>query len=259
MITTAFYERNITQWGRESWSSAAAGASTRWPGRWRARRAWRRSMSPLATREPAGQPPLAALHQSRCRSPIAICRGLLRLAQEQQIDLTVVGPEAPLAAGVVDTFQAQGLAVFGPSRAAAQLEASKAFSKIFMREHGIPTAEFRDLPGLREGSTLCHAAEPPAGDQGRRAGRRQGRGRLRRADRGAGGAAAHTGRSRVRRCRRERAGRGAPGWARGLAAGLQRRAQRRGHAAGPRPQARLRRRPRPEHRRHGCLRAGATT
>jgi phosphoribosylamine---glycine ligase len=68
--------------------------------------------------------------------------GLLRLAREQRIDLTVVGPEAPLAAGVVDHFQTHGLAVFGPSRAAAQLEASKAFSKIFMREHGLPTADF---------------------------------------------------------------------------------------------------------------------
>jgi phosphoribosylamine--glycine ligase len=68
--------------------------------------------------------------------------GLLRLAREQRIDLTVVGPEAPLAAGAVDTFQAHGLAVFGPSCAAAQLEASKAFSKIFMREHGLPTAGF---------------------------------------------------------------------------------------------------------------------
>jgi phosphoribosylamine---glycine ligase len=68
--------------------------------------------------------------------------GLLNLAQQRRIDLTVVGPEAPLAAGVVDAFQAHGLAVFGPSRAAAQMEASKAFSKIFMREHGIPTAGF---------------------------------------------------------------------------------------------------------------------
>ncbi|MDR2324431.1 MAG: phosphoribosylamine--glycine ligase [Acidovorax sp.] len=63
-------------------------------------------------------------------------------AQAQKIALTVVGPEAPLAAGVVDEFRAHGLKVFGPTKAAAQLESSKAFSKAFMRRHGIPTADY---------------------------------------------------------------------------------------------------------------------
>lgn len=63
-------------------------------------------------------------------------------AQANQIVLTVVGPEAPLAAGVVDEFRAHGLRIFGPTRAAAQLESSKAFSKAFMARHAIPTAEF---------------------------------------------------------------------------------------------------------------------
>ncbi len=65
---------------------------------------------------------------------------LLNFAQEKQIDLTVVGPEVPLALGIVDRFQAAGLAIFGPTQAAAQLEASKAFAKAFMHELGIPTA-----------------------------------------------------------------------------------------------------------------------
>ena len=65
---------------------------------------------------------------------------LLNFAQEKQIDLTVVGPEVPLALGIVDTCQAVGLAIFGPTQAAAQLEASKAFAKAFMHELGIPTA-----------------------------------------------------------------------------------------------------------------------
>ncbi len=65
---------------------------------------------------------------------------LLNVAQEKQIDLTVVGPEVPLALGIVDAFQAARLAIFGPSQAAAQLEASKAFAKEFMHERGIPTA-----------------------------------------------------------------------------------------------------------------------
>ncbi len=69
--------------------------------------------------------------------------GALRAwAASEKIALTVVGPEGPLAAGVVDEFRAHGLRVFGPSRAAAQLESSKAFSKAFMQRHGIPTAAF---------------------------------------------------------------------------------------------------------------------
>jgi phosphoribosylamine--glycine ligase len=63
-------------------------------------------------------------------------------AIEQKIALTVVGPEAPLAAGVVDEFRKHGLRVFGPTQAAAQLESSKAYSKAFMKRHGIPTAEY---------------------------------------------------------------------------------------------------------------------
>jgi phosphoribosylamine--glycine ligase len=67
--------------------------------------------------------------------------GLLALAQAEAIDLTLVGPEAPLVAGAVDRFQAAGLRVFGPSQAAAQLEGSKAFAKEFMVSHGIPTGQ----------------------------------------------------------------------------------------------------------------------
>jgi phosphoribosylamine--glycine ligase len=63
-------------------------------------------------------------------------------AQTNGIALTVVGPEAPLAAGVVDEFRAHGLRIFGPTQAAAQLESSKAFSKAFMQRHGIPTAAY---------------------------------------------------------------------------------------------------------------------
>ena len=63
-------------------------------------------------------------------------------AATEKIALTVVGPEAALAAGVVDEFRQHGLRIFGPTQAAAQLESSKAFSKAFMQRHGIPTAEF---------------------------------------------------------------------------------------------------------------------
>jgi len=64
-------------------------------------------------------------------------------AQANHIDLTVVGPEAPLASGIVDEFRHHGLRIFGPTQAAAQLESSKAFSKAFMLRHGIPTAEYQ--------------------------------------------------------------------------------------------------------------------
>jgi phosphoribosylamine---glycine ligase len=69
-------------------------------------------------------------------------RELRAWALAEKIALTVVGPEAPLAAGVVDEFRRHGLRVFGPTQAAAQLESSKAFSKAFMKRHGIPTAEY---------------------------------------------------------------------------------------------------------------------
>ena len=67
---------------------------------------------------------------------------LLAWAATEKIALTVVGPEQPLAAGIVDEFRAHGLRVFGPTKAAAQLESSKAFSKAFMKRHGIPTADY---------------------------------------------------------------------------------------------------------------------
>ncbi|MFT3815895.1 MAG: phosphoribosylamine--glycine ligase [Acidovorax sp.] len=74
--------------------------------------------------------------------PITGVAELRAWAQENKIPLTVVGPEAPLAAGVVDEFRAHGLRIFGPTQAAAQLESSKAFSKAFMRRHGVPTADY---------------------------------------------------------------------------------------------------------------------
>ena len=74
------------------------------------------------------------------RAPSPIWPQLCDWAVAEKIGLTVVGPEGPLAAGIVDLFRDHGLRVFGPTRAAAQLESSKAFSKAFMQRHGIPTA-----------------------------------------------------------------------------------------------------------------------
>ena len=84
--------------------------------------------------------------------PITDVVALREWAQNAQIDITVVGPEALLAAGVVDEFRAHGLRIFGPTQAAAQLESSKAFSKDFMRRHGIPTARHEAFTD----ATLAH-------------------------------------------------------------------------------------------------------
>ncbi len=68
---------------------------------------------------------------------------LADFAQQEQVALTIVGPEAPLAAGIVDVFRERGLKIFGPSQKAAQLESSKDFAKAFMQRHGIPTAAYQ--------------------------------------------------------------------------------------------------------------------
>ncbi len=67
---------------------------------------------------------------------------LARFAKTEGIALTVVGPEAPLSQGIVDTFRKEGLPIFGPTKAAAQLESSKDFAKAFMKRHGVPTADY---------------------------------------------------------------------------------------------------------------------
>ena len=76
---------------------------------------------------------------------------ILQLAKQVKADLTVVGPEAPLVAGVVDEFEKERVAIIGPNRAAAQLEGSKVFAKEFMRRHDIPTARFAIVTSYEEG------------------------------------------------------------------------------------------------------------
>jgi phosphoribosylamine--glycine ligase len=75
-------------------------------------------------------------------------KGLLEFAQQNAIDLTIIGPEVPLVKGIVDRFIEAGLACFGPCAAAAQLEGSKSFCKDFMARYGIPTAEYRSFVAL---------------------------------------------------------------------------------------------------------------
>ncbi len=105
--------------------------------------AWKLNQSPKVTKVYVA-PGNGGTAVSQHLDNIAITdvRALREWAQEEKIVLTVVGPEVPLAAGVVDEFRAHGLRIFGPTKAAAQLESSKAFSKAFMRRHGIPTADY---------------------------------------------------------------------------------------------------------------------
>lgn len=86
---------------------------------------------------------------------------LARFARDNAIDLTVVGPEDPLAAGIVDRFRADGLTVFGPVAAAARLEASKAFAKSVMTRHGIPTAAFAEFTDAAEAEAYIRRIGPP--------------------------------------------------------------------------------------------------
>ncbi|MCC5452576.1 phosphoribosylamine--glycine ligase [Rheinheimera sp. UJ51] len=110
--------------------------------------AWKAAQSPLAT-EVFVAPGNAGTAREAALQNVAIAAddvaGLLAFAQQQQIDLTIVGPEAPLAKGVVDRFRAAGLAIFGPTQAAAQLESSKAFAKDFLARHNIPTAAYQNF------------------------------------------------------------------------------------------------------------------
>ncbi|HBG8604488.1 TPA: phosphoribosylamine--glycine ligase [Clostridioides difficile] len=75
---------------------------------------------------------------------------LLKFAKENEIGLTIVGPEVPLVMGIVDEFEKEGLRVFGPNKKCAQLEGSKAFSKEFMIKHNIPTAKYKEYTNLEE-------------------------------------------------------------------------------------------------------------
>jgi phosphoribosylamine--glycine ligase len=90
-------------------------------------------------------------------------KGLLKFAKEKRIDLTIVGSEQPLVEGIVDAFEERGFKIFGPSKAAAQLEGSKVFSKNFMLRHHIPTAHYRSFAAtaIDEAKKYINTIEPP--------------------------------------------------------------------------------------------------
>ena len=107
--------------------------------------AWKAAQSPLAeVVYVAPGNPGTALEPKLQNVNISVSDidGLLAFAKKEAVDLTIVGPEAPLVAGVVDAFRAAGLKIFGPTKAAAQLEGSKSFTKDFLLRHNIPTAHY---------------------------------------------------------------------------------------------------------------------
>ena len=105
--------------------------------------AWKLAQSPRVSEVIVAPGNAGTATEGKCRNvalKVNDLDGLLRLARDEQVAVTVVGPEVPLVAGVVDRFRAAGLRIFGPTAAAAQLEGSKAFAKDFLARHGIPTA-----------------------------------------------------------------------------------------------------------------------
>lgn len=124
--------------------------------------AWKIRQSPFLTKLYAvpGNAGMGEIAECVNLSPNDL-EGLARLVREKMIDLTIVGPEAPLAAGIVDRFQKEGLRIFGPTQAAARLESSKIFSKEMMIRSGVPTADFRVFADSAEAKHHLIESEPP--------------------------------------------------------------------------------------------------
>jgi phosphoribosylamine---glycine ligase len=124
--------------------------------------AWKLKQSPRVARLfcAPGNPGIASV--AEC-VPIAVddLDGLYQFARTQKIDLTVVGPEQPLVKGIVDLFEAGGLAIFGPSKAAAALEGSKVFAKHFMKRNGIPTAAYETFDRAHEDEAQAYILTHP--------------------------------------------------------------------------------------------------
>ncbi|HEX7991135.1 MAG TPA: phosphoribosylamine--glycine ligase [Stenotrophomonas sp.] len=107
--------------------------------------AWKLAQSPRVSEVIVAPGNAGSATEGKCRNvaiKVTDIEGLLKLAQDEAVGVTVVGPEVPLVLGVVDRFREAGLRIFGPTAAAAQLEGSKAFAKDFLARHGIPTAYY---------------------------------------------------------------------------------------------------------------------
>jgi phosphoribosylamine--glycine ligase len=113
--------------------------------------AWKVAQSPRVAKVFVAPGNAGTLHEPELTTvPRTAIADLIAFAKDREVALTIVGPEAPLAAGIVDAFRAAGLRIFGPSQAAAQLESSKDYAKGFMARHGIPTAAYRTFADAGE-------------------------------------------------------------------------------------------------------------
>ena len=126
--------------------------------------AWKLAQSPRVAKVYVAPGNAGTAREAKCENvgiQATDVPALFAFARDRAIDLTVVGPEAPLAAGVVDTFRDGGLRIFGPTRKAAQLESSKAFAKDFLARHRIPTAEYRVFTELNPALDYIHDRGAP--------------------------------------------------------------------------------------------------
>ncbi|WFQ79188.1 phosphoribosylamine--glycine ligase [Xenorhabdus sp. SF857] len=126
--------------------------------------AWKAAQSPLANKvyvAPGNAGTALEAHLENVNIAATDIEGLLAFARNHDIDLTIVGPEAPLVIGVVDAFQQAGLTIFGPTKAAAQLEGSKAFTKDFLARHHIPTAAYQNFTEIEPALAYLEKAGAP--------------------------------------------------------------------------------------------------
>ncbi|BAL23254.1 phosphoribosylamine--glycine ligase [Azoarcus sp. KH32C] len=124
--------------------------------------AWKLAQSPKVTRVLVA-PGNAGTAREPLLENVAVTAipDLIELARREQVEFTVVGPEAPLAAGVVDAFREAGLRIFGPTKAAAQLESSKDFAKRFLIRHNIPTAKYQTFADAAQAHAYVNAEGAP--------------------------------------------------------------------------------------------------
>ncbi len=126
--------------------------------------AWKLAQSPRIKRVLVAPGNAGTATEEKCENAAIDAtdiEGLLALARRENVAFTVVGPEAPLVAGIVDTFRTAGQRIFGPTAQAAQLEGSKAFAKDFMQRHGIPTAAYGSFTEIAAAETFIRAQGAP--------------------------------------------------------------------------------------------------
>ncbi len=126
--------------------------------------AWKLAQSPRIQRVLVAPGNAGTATEEKCENAdidATDVEGLLALARRENVAFTIVGPEAPLVAGIVDTFRAAGQRIFGPTAQAAQLEGSKAFAKDFMHRHGIPTAAYGSFTEIAAAETFIRAQGAP--------------------------------------------------------------------------------------------------